>query len=245
MPRKIMAANQIFVNEYESGVFDRSTLSASASALPSPSFLNTMNFAEHSLPTIPSEMPSRVSHDNAHEHSRSYMGEEQPGRASTSALVVPETPSRKRRATVVTRSPEMKRERPSLEVDTSPSKRREKSKSYSELVRPITPITKLEFELERCTYIYLLTLLMYADHCTVAQPTPTPRLSTVVDRNLFIATSPAQRVTIQEPRSTPPRAQNDLTASPLHVEPYPARPAQSGITMDTPAKRHIEGVYDR
>ncbi|KAL1950380.1 hypothetical protein VTO73DRAFT_5504 [Trametes versicolor] len=228
MPRKIMAANQIFVNEYESGVFDRSTLSASASPLPSPSFLNTMNFAEHSLPTIPSEMPSRVSHDNDVEHSRSYMGEEQPGRASTSALAVPETPSRKRRATVVTRSPEMKRKTPSLEIDTSPSKRREKSKSYSELVRPITPITKLEFELER-----------------LAQPTPTPRLSTMVDKNLFIATSPAQRVTIQEPRSTPPRAQNDLTASPLHVEPYPARPAQSGITMDTPAKRHIEGVYDR
>lgn len=67
----------------------------------------------------------------------------------------------------------------------------------------------------------------------------------MVDKNLFIATSPAQRVTIQEPRSTPPRAQNDLTASPLHVEPYPARPAQTGITMDTPAKRHIEGVYDR
>ncbi|KAJ2982066.1 hypothetical protein NUW54_g10795 [Trametes sanguinea] len=147
------------------------------------------------------------------------------------ASAVPETPSRKRRATVVTRSPETKRKPPSLEIDVSPSKRREKSKSHSELVRPITPITKLEFELER-----------------LAQPTPTPRLSTVVDKSLFIATSPAHKAAedLQEPpRSTPPRQKDDLTASPLHVEPYPARPARTTIALDTPAKRHLEGVYDR
>ncbi|KAI0330464.1 hypothetical protein GY45DRAFT_1323595 [Cubamyces sp. BRFM 1775] len=235
VPRKILPANQIFVNEYESGMFDRSMLSASPSAspLPSPSFLNTMNFADHSLPTIPSEMPSRVSHgynDEREQSSRSFFGEKLSAgvEASGTGLAVPETPSRKRRATVVTRSPETKRKAPSLELDLSPSKRREKSKSHSELVRPITPITKLEFELER-----------------LAQPTPTPRLSSMVDKNLFIASSPASRVVLESPKLTPPRQKDDLTASPLHVEPYPARPVASTITLDTPAKRHLEGVYDR
>ncbi len=46
-----------------------------------------------------------------------------------------------------------------------------------------------------------------------------------------------------------PQAQkqkDELTESPLHVEPYPARPvANASVTIDTPARRHIEGVYDR
>lgn len=40
---------------------------------------------------------------------------------------------------------------------------------------------------------------------------------------------------------------DDLTSSPLHVEPYPARvpanPPQS--PLDSPAQRRVEGVYDR
>ncbi|KAI0769137.1 hypothetical protein BD413DRAFT_560042 [Trametes elegans] len=232
--RKILPANQIFVDGYEPSTHDRSTasasmsVSASASPLPSPSFLNTMNFAEHSLPTIPSELPSRVSHED----SRSCAGEPElrpeASGAGLAALAIPGTPSRKRRATVVTRSPENKRKTPSLEIDTSPSKKREKSKSQSDLARPITPVTKLEFELQR-----------------LAQPTPTPRLSAMVDKNLFIATSPSQKVTIVEPGLTPPRQKDELTASPLHVEPYPARPTRSTVALDTPAKRHLEGVYDR
>lgn len=71
--------------------------------------------------------------------------------------VVHASPNRARRATVVTRSPEPKQvkteKRPSPEVDTavtsSPSKRREKSKSQNDLGRAITPITQLEFEIER------------------------------------------------------------------------------------------------
>ncbi|KAI0826825.1 hypothetical protein BC628DRAFT_1410038 [Trametes gibbosa] len=229
VPRKILPANQIFVNEYEAGsAYDRSTsMSPSMSPLPSPSFLNTLNFADHSLPTIPSELPSRVSHDESRDQDQSRTSA-----AAGASLVVPETPTRRRRATVVTRSPETKREKakPSLELlELSPSKRREKSKSHSDLVRPITPISRLEFELER-----------------LARPTPMPRLSTMVDKSLFIRTAPPQRMTIEEaPRLTPPRTQDDLTASPLHVEPYPARPARLTVTMDTPAKRHLEGVYDR
>ena len=72
--------------------------------------------------------------------------------------VVPQTPSRRRRATVVTRSPEPVGKGMKLEIDTvspysSPSKRREKSKSQNDLARPITPVTKLEFELERRTWL--------------------------------------------------------------------------------------------
>ena len=153
-PRKILAANQIFVNEYEPDAYNRHSTAfsmdrsaTSMSPLPSPSILNTMNFAEHTLPTIPSEQPSRLS------ESQSRLYAESPARAGSvgpSAVVaVPETPSRKRRATVVTRSPELGRKVVSLEIDVSPSKRREKSRSHGDLLRPITPITKLEFELER------------------------------------------------------------------------------------------------
>ncbi len=157
MPRKILAANQIFVNEYEldgnrhSTAFSMDRSAASMSPLPSPSILNTMNFAEHTLPTIPSEQPSRLSESQSYSHSHSFadasMHVGSTGPSMT--IAVPETPSRKRRATVVTRSPELGRKVVSLEIDVSPSKRREKSRSYGDLLRPITPIAKLEFELER------------------------------------------------------------------------------------------------
>ncbi|TFK91868.1 hypothetical protein K466DRAFT_481834 [Polyporus arcularius HHB13444] len=232
VPRKILAANEIFLNDCEPGSFCHSTAfsmdrsAASMSPLPSPSILNTMNFGEHTLPTIPSEQPSRV----YAEHSRSYVESPvQGGSAGPSAVMaMPETPSRMRRATVVTRSPESGRKALSLEIDLSPSKRREKSRSYGDLLRPITPINKLEFELER-----------------LSQPTPPPRLSAMVDKNLFIA--PANRVHVEETiqESTPQRQKDDLTASPLHVEPYPQRPMKEGVALDTPAKRHLEGVYDR
>ena len=159
VPRKILPANQIFLNDYEQDGYRHSTAfsmdrsAASMSPLPSPSILNTMNFAEHTLPTIPSEQPSRFSA----EQSRSFCDSPAPmqtlgGSTGPSAtMAVPETPSRKRRATVVTRSPENGRKALSLEIDVSPSKRREKSRSHGDLLRPITPITKLEFELERRT----------------------------------------------------------------------------------------------
>ncbi|OBZ68659.1 Serine/threonine-protein kinase par-1 [Grifola frondosa] len=205
LPRKILAANHIFVDEYESGQFDRSSLFADQTADSHPgrdSFVNTANFAEHSLQTIPSEAQSPA---------------------------VPQTPSRQRRATVVTRSPDHDRKVVSLDTDTtSPSKRREKSKSQNDLARPITPITRLEFELER-----------------LSRPTPTPRLSAMVDRNLFVKpasppATPDSNVVIEPPR-------NELTESPLHVDPYPPRPKGSkpAVVLDTPGRKHVEGVYDR
>ena len=40
---------------------------------------------------------------------------------------------------------------------------------------------------------------------------------------------------------------NVVTASPLHVEPYPPRPQSMQIdaTLDTPGRKHLDDVYDR
>jgi hypothetical protein len=114
MPRKILAASQIF-SEDGSSVADKTnnqsqSLSADTSIAP----------ADRSLPN---ELPA--------------------------------SPKRTRRATVMGLSPSGKI-KSNLEVDTtgSPSKRQGKSKSQSNLLaQPITPLRKLEMELERCTLI--------------------------------------------------------------------------------------------
>lgn len=148
VPRKILAANQIFVDGYESGVLDRSISSAdrtsSYSTVNNSGANATSVLMNQTLPTIPSEQPSRVD--------------------QVDSPAVPQTPSRKRRATVVTRSPEPNRNALVQDIDpvspyTSPSKRREKSKSQNDLARPITPVMKLEFELERRMYCSHLMII--------------------------------------------------------------------------------------
>lgn len=75
----------------------------------------------------------------------------------TSQLQIPEnyTPSRQRRATVSTRSPEPAE--PKFDLDSgagSPSKRKEKSKSHGNLFqRHIAPISVLEAELNKGTFL--------------------------------------------------------------------------------------------
>lgn len=85
--------------------------------------------------------------------------------------------------------------------------------------------------------------------CLVEPPPPTPRLSDVVDRSLFIAAPLRSRdnlldCTIEYSRSP---SLDDLTSSPCHVEPYPQRPRASYDVPipDTPSRHRIEGVYDR
>lgn len=77
------------------------------------------------------------------------------------------------------------------------------------------------------------------------QPAPKLRLSEIVDKNVFVAKS-STNVGITE---TPERKRklDDLTASPFHVDPYPPRPQSQnlGPLLDTPARKHVEGVYDR
>ncbi|KAH9936578.1 uncharacterized protein B0H18DRAFT_1113952 [Fomitopsis serialis] len=214
IPRKILAANQIFTDEYESGFLDQTAQSFDRSQGSSffadkkeePKSPNNIN--EDTLPTIPSEQPSILSNNQS--------------------LVVPETPSRRRRATVVTRSPEPARKKPSLEIDTSPSKRREKSRSQNDLIRPITPVTKLEFELQK-----------------LATPAPPQRLSAMVDRSIFISPSPSTGP--QEVLAAQDRSHDELTASPFHVEPYPPRrqSVQIDAPLDTPGRKHLDDIYDR
>ena len=253
VPRKMLAAHQIFIDDFEPDAYARNSSilsmdrsAASMSPLPSPSYHNTTHFSiNQTLPTIPSEAPSSILDAVPITESPARSGSVGP----STVVAPPQTPTRRRRATVVTRSPETGRNTKSLELDLSPSKRREKSRSHGDLLRPITPITKLEFELERRKFTwppFRDRQLMKAQ--TVSQPTPPPRLSTVVDKRLFIASSPVlSRVEESMHEATPPRQKDELTASPLHVESYPPKtlPAKSSVGLDTPARRQLEGVYDR
>ena len=83
-------------------------------------------------------------------------------------------------------------------------------------------------------------------------PEPTPRLSQMLDRNLFIApllTSRDDLLDSQSENSGQVRetSLDDLTSSPYVVEPYPQRirGSQEAPVPDTPTRHRIEGVYDR
>lgn len=139
--------------------------------------------------------------------------------------VLGQTPPRQRRATISTRSPAQEKDKSGeddmLSIGT-PSKRREKSRSYGNLDRHIRDVAKLEMELNAGT---------------PAKPTA-PRLSAVLDRSLFVATPISPRLV--------ENLNDDLTASPYHVEPYP--PRESGELQNlppSPERRRLEGVYDR
>ncbi|OJA20203.1 hypothetical protein AZE42_04622 [Rhizopogon vesiculosus] len=148
--------------------------------------------------------------------------------------VLAQTPRRRRRATISTRSPKV--DENDMDTLASPSKRREKSRSQGNLDRHIRPMDKLEFDLAR-------------------EPTaPTPRLSAVLDRNLFIAPSISPRSSDVDGMQTPDPIRRrsilfddgDLTASPFHVEPYPPRKlGEPVVVLNSPDRRRMEGVYDR
>ncbi|KAI0315826.1 hypothetical protein OF83DRAFT_1061408 [Amylostereum chailletii] len=119
LPRKLLAASEIF-SDSDLSPGDRSFLSASASSYTGT--VNKTRIPDNTLPTIPSEEPSR-------------------GTLSF------DSPKRMRRATVLGQSPGKSR---SLEIDPgSPSHRREKSRSQNDLQRAISPVSKLTFELDR------------------------------------------------------------------------------------------------
>lgn len=164
------------------------------------------------------------------------------------SMLIPEihTPSRQRRATVSTGSPGA-----TLDIDSrSPSKRREKSKSHGNLFQKhITPVSLLEAELNKCKSTIAAFPHSTDNGFLVDVPVSSSRLSQVLDSSLFIS-SPSIRVDdidmqdisiVQEPSF------NELTSSPLHVEPYPVRrrSAQDMQVPDTPSQRRVEGVYDR
>ncbi|TFY76275.1 hypothetical protein EWM64_g7738, partial [Hericium alpestre] len=208
LPRKVLAASQIFQKENEQPIdapaaADTSMLSASTSMYAAANASRLM--ADATLRTIPSEEPSRV------------------------GLMVGSTPPRARRATVMFglgRSPEKSR---SLDMEAGSPSRKEKSRSQNDLSRPISPISKLQFELER-----------------LSQPMPPLRLSAVVDKSLFVANKADAPPTPPLPANIKSPGNDSLTASPFHVQPYPARaPPRETPTMDTPTRHRVEGIYDR
>lgn len=79
----------------------------------------------------------------------------------------------------------------------------------------------------------------------LTRPAPMLRLSEIVDKNVFVSKSTTNLGITETPERK--RRLDELTASPCHVEPYPPRPQSTnlGPPMDTPAKKHVEGVYDR
>ncbi|KAL1686161.1 kinase-like domain-containing protein [Schizophyllum commune] len=143
---------------------------------------------------------------------------------SRSVLVVPEivTPSRQRRATV---SETMD------QVNESPLSRKEKSRSQGDLFqRRIAPLAKLELELER--------------EAVANQPQLSPKLADVLDRSVFVNTPELELHTSFEGRRH--KSFDELTSSPLHVEPYPARQSRTPNPLpDTPCRKRVEQVYDR
>jgi serine/threonine-protein kinase GIN4 len=224
LPRKALAANQIFADH---GPSDQT---ASFSTSPHTQQGTRVVASDRPLPQLPSESldPS----------------------AAEGAL---HSPQRTRRATVSTRSPEPINTQDDFDLLTgSPSKRKEKCKSHGNLVQPISPISKLEFELQKreprslcCTHF---TNLMTNNHDAEATPAPAPRLSAVLDRSLFIAhpLSAREDAGVQSADLSDQSTKSDeLTSSPFHVEPYPPRKMNSRNIPDTPNLRRLEGVYDR
>ncbi|KAF9255643.1 hypothetical protein L218DRAFT_314111 [Marasmius fiardii PR-910] len=143
------------------------------------------------------------------------------------------TPSRPRRATVSTSSPGHVTP---FELNESPSKRKEKSRSHGNLLhlqRHIAPPSELTAALNQ----------------EPPAPPSSPRLSQAVDRSIFIAPPVRSRDDVDHLHTPPPfsKSFDELTSSPLVVEPYPPRdssPLDHSIP-DSPTQRKLEGVYDR
>ncbi|KAG7088184.1 hypothetical protein E1B28_012202 [Marasmius oreades] len=141
------------------------------------------------------------------------------------------TPSRPRRATVSISSPAHVTS--PFELNESPSKRKEKSRSYGNLLQcHITPPSELAAALNQ-----------------EPDPPSSPRLSTAVDRSIFILPPVKSRDDVDHLNTPPPfsKSFDELTSSPLIVEPYPPRESYTPDrpVPDSPAQRKLEGVYDR
>ncbi|TFK52188.1 hypothetical protein OE88DRAFT_1657290 [Heliocybe sulcata] len=204
--RKMLPANKIFACDDEDDVkFDRlSTSRTSRHSSPANAIL------DQNAPSIPEE--------------KSVTAPEIKEAEATNLR-------RPRRNTVGTRSPEVDA---TDGIDQgSPSKRREKSRSHGDLLRPISPLEQLEID-QRIV------------------PSPRLPLSSLLDSSLFIASpirpsfenTAVPTVTLNSPACEEP---DDLAAEPFLVEPYASRqrPLNAETTMDSPTRRHVEGVYDR
>ena len=161
-----------------------------------------------------------------------------------------DSPRPTRRATVLGRSPEKSRSL-DIDVDMTPSKRREKSKSANDLNRLIRPISKVQFELDKRErgFFTTHTLSFSSYFFTRAVAADSMSFSTVLDRNLFTPDPiPADPDTSRSSSDMSPQSpgRDSLTESPFIVQPYPARKQLvRSPAIDSPTQRHVEVVYDR
>lgn len=238
LPRRVLAASQIFQADENGNV---SPMDQTMFSTGNSTFLSANDTSRSTIPP-----PADAFADPRTPSS--------PSQGKKGHLQIPEihTPSRQRRATVSTRSPE-----PSEQVsgiEGSPSKRKERSRSYGNLFQMhIAPISLLEAELSKSLFFLSLSFYFLKSlSFSAPPPEPTPRLSQVLDRNLFIApllTSRSDLLDSQSESSEQVRdtSLDDLTSSPYIVEPYPQRKRGSHEPPipDTPTRHRIEGVYDR
>ena len=159
-----------------------------------------------------------------------------------------DSPRPTRRATVLGRSPEKSRSL-DIDVDMTPSKRREKSKSANDLKRLIRPISKVQFELDKREHGFYDTHIPSVLIFTLVVAADSMSFSTVLDRNLFTPDPiPADPDTSRSSSDMSPRSpgRDSLTDSPFVVEPYPTRKQLvRSPALDSPTQRHVEVVYDR
>ncbi|KIK98777.1 hypothetical protein PAXRUDRAFT_133501, partial [Paxillus rubicundulus Ve08.2h10] len=203
LPRRLLAANEIFAESTDPDAPLSPGRSHSEDQSRSFSYIDT---PESSVPVLPS------------------------------ISVLMQTPPRPRRATISTRSPaQLKSETTDDGVfeGGGPLKRREKSKSQSNLDKHIRDVAKLEMEVDRAPI-----------------SPPHPRLSAVLDKSLFVAPPVSARFS-EHVTTTPGITRgrsihfDDLNSSPFHVEPYPPRKSVDYVVLNSPDRHRLEGVYDR
>jgi len=202
MPRKILAANQIFNEDGEASIGPDTPTSAPATA-------DSSTFAVPEVSVIIEETSVLLSQ------------------------TPPVSPARRRRATVVTRSPEAKKKTSDEVIRGSPPK--------DLLYGPISPRDELERELERRKLMVSgCELHVLKLNIIVAAPTPPVRLSALVHPSVFIAPRSPEPEIAEEPVK-------DMTRlSPEPLSPPPARTITGSRSLDSPnTKRRVAEDYDR
>ena len=159
LPRRVLAASQIFQADENGNVspMDETMLSTGNSTFLSANDISRSTILPPADTLADPKTPSS------------------PSQKKTSQLRIPEihTPSRQRRATVSTRSPE-----PSDQVsgiEGSPSKPKERSRSYGNLFqRRIAPISLLEAELNKSLlFLFALFIIPYTEMVGIFFSSPT------------------------------------------------------------------------
>lgn len=155
LPRRVLAASQIFQADENGNV---SPMDQTMFSTANSTYLSANDTSRGTNPPVDTlTEPKSPS----------------PSRGRKSYLQIPEihTPSRQRRATVSTRSPE-----PSEQVsgiEGSPSKQKERSRSYGNLFqRHIAPISLLEAELSR-SVLFFFSIILYTQMMGIFFSSPT------------------------------------------------------------------------